>query len=134
MATSNINININNLFLCLVYKVHNKLFSLVSSHRERTGHGCRGAVPVLDHRGVKHLALPLLPRLPHLQHDRLDGLGLPPLQVSFVKADLLREGLVVVMAKMKMRGALPRICPRRLQVLRTSLRGGRPRRRRVLMN
>ena len=30
-------------FLCLVYKVHN-LFSPVSSHRERTGHGCRGAV------------------------------------------------------------------------------------------
>ena len=30
--------------LPLVYKVHNKLFSPVSSHRERTGHGCRGAV------------------------------------------------------------------------------------------
>ena len=48
---------------------------------------------------------------------------------SFVKADLfLREGLVLVMAKMRRRGTLPRICPRRLQVLRTSLRGGRPNR------
>ena len=41
---------------------------------------------------------------------------------SFVKADiLLREGLVLVMAKMRRRGTLPRICPRRLQVLRASL-------------
>ena len=48
---------------------------------------------------------------------------------SFVKADLfLREGLVLVMAKMRRRGTLLRICPRRLQVLRTSLRGGRPNR------
>ena len=35
---------------------------------------------------------------------------------SFVKADIfLRGGLVLVMAKMRRRGTLPRICPRRLQ-------------------
>ena len=136
MATSNINININNLFLCLVYKVHNNLFSLVSSHRERTGHGCRGAVPVLDHRGVKHLALPLLPRLPHLQHDRLDGLGLLPLPgdgTEFRQSwSFLSGGLVLAMVKMRRRRLTHlTICQRKLPVLRTSWWRGRPRSRRI---